>query len=324
LSRGPGLRVLALAVLVASVASGQPTVWERAREPRRAIVERHLLAAERLLMEPISSPVELFRAQRTAARLLASEPADGPLAGSPRLDAVLGAVAAEPYVADYAGARLRFERALAGPLPAPVAARVQFSLGVVCARLSDSRCERRAYDAVLELATDRDLRAIALMNRAEGRMLAMDLAGAIVDYQQARRATRERELIVLAGYGLAAAQERSGDLPSALAVLEAGHALVQGALPYSPLDDPQVFFVPDFDVHYYRGLDELAVAHEAEVAGDAETARLAWAAAAEQFTRYLDAAVPAGAPWIERARLHVASCRRRLGLAAEPGAVAPR
>lgn len=302
---------LAAALLAPAPAGAQPTVWEVAREPGLRRVEEQSLAAERLLLRPLASPSDLLRARAELGRLLADLTANPPSsATSARLDALVGALHSEPYVADYAAARSWLGRALDAAPPAPLAQRVHFLLGVACAKLGDGGCDREAYTRYLELATAPPDRAQALMNRAEGRMLAGDLAGAIADYRQARYQASIPELISLVCYGLGVALERSGDLPSALrAMLEARAAWTSWA-PYSPLDDPDVFFIPAFDLYYYKGLEELAVARAARADGDAAAAARAYARAQGYLELYLAEAEPEGTPWVRNARSLLGACRR--------------
>lgn len=303
--------VLGVATLTSSLGAAQPSVWEAARDPLVRRIDAQSLAAERLLQERVTSPADLVRVRLAVARLLAEIAANPPgAARSARLDAAVGALYSEPYVADYAAARAWLTRALAAAPPAPLAERAEFLLGVACAKLGDVACERGAYSRVLELATSPPDRATALMNRAEGRMLAGDLAGAVADFRQARRWASRPDLLSLVCYGLGVALDRSGNLPSALQTLLEARAAWTSTAPYSPLDDPDVFFVPPFDLYYYKGLEELAVARAAQVGPDPATAVAAFARAAGHFERYLVEAEPAGTPWVRHARAHLGLCRR--------------
>ncbi len=301
---------LALLVLAPAPAMAQPTVWDVARDPGLRRVEEQTLVAERLLLRPIASPGELVRARLAFGRLLTEIAANPPSTGtSARLDALVGALYSEPHVADYTAARSWLTRALDAAPPAPLAQRVHFLLGVACAKLGDGGCDREAYTEVLELATAPNDRAQALMNRAEGRMLAGDLAGAIVDYRQARYLASVPELVSLVYYGLGVALERSGDLPSALrAMLEARAAWTSSA-PYSPLDDPDVFFVPAFDLYYYKGLEALAVARAAKADRDWAAATRDYARAAGYFDQYLAEAEREDTPWVRNARALLGASR---------------
>ena len=324
-ARGRWLAVAALGMgtLSPSLAAAQPSIWEAARDPLARRLEEQSLAAERLLQERVASPGDLVRVRLAVARLLAEIAANPPeTARSARLDAAVGALYSEPYLADYAAARAWLTRALAASPAAPLAERAEFLLGVARAKLGDVACERGAYSRVLELATSPAARATALMNRAEGRMLAGDLAGAVADYRQARRWASRPDLLSLVCYGLGVALDRSGDLPSALRTLLDARAAWTATAPYSPLDDPDVFFVPAFDLYYYKGLEELAVARAARAERDPAAAVRSFARAAGYFEQYLAEAEPAGTPWVRHARAHLGACRQEhAALAGVPAAV---
>ncbi|MBN2197491.1 MAG: hypothetical protein JW751_32230 [Polyangiaceae bacterium] len=304
-----------LAVAVAATSArwslAQPTVWDVARDPESRLVERKYLEVERIIETRIESVGDLMGVRRAAERLLAGIDALARTGSdAARLDAILGALYSEPYLRNHAEARSRLERALAGELPATVRYRAYSLLGVACARLEAFLCEREAYTRALTFAVDPDERALAFMNRGEVRMRLGDLRGAIADGRRAKRLATSPELLALSAYGLGVALERSGDLPSALRAMLDARAAWPSALSVSALDYPDVFFVPEFEVHYYKALEALAVARASLAEGSTATAAQHFDAAIAAFEEYLRAAEPVGTPWARNARLHLSICRR--------------
>ena len=74
------------------------------------------------------------------------------------------------------------------------------------------------------------------------------------------------------------------------------------------LELPSVFFVPDYEIHYYKGLRHMAVARklpEQERPAHYERALRHW-------QEYVAAGEPQSDRWLTQARLHAGTCRRLL------------
>ena len=110
-------------------------------------------------------------------------------------------------------------------------------LAFALARLDDQEAQYRAYSKVIELTWDPEVRALAFSNRGDVAMLERDLAGARSDYEQAILGGGDPEIVALARYGLAVAEERLGDLPAAYAALDKA-LVVKLPVPPFPSEDP--------------------------------------------------------------------------------------
>lgn len=289
-------------VLVPSVAAAKPSIWEAARDPDAALSERSFEASERMFARAIEAE---RMSPRSAANLQRAALALADLAekhGSPELDYFLGHLLSQGRDLKRAESVLR--RALRRAPDSPLARRAWFDLGIIRAKQGDGAGEHAAYTRALETSWERGLRANLLLNRGESNMVAGDLSAALLDYREAARLANEPSLQALAYWGIAIAEERQGDLPQALAAAKLASTISPGAL-----DLPSVFFVPRYDVFYYRALTWMALAKDASgLAARADGYRradLAWAA-------YLVEAEPAKARWVVNAQLHQASVKKQL------------
>jgi hypothetical protein len=146
------------------------------------------------------------------------------------------------------------------------------------------------------------------MNRGESSMVAGRLRAAVEDYRRALADSGSPETQALALWGLGVALERAGDLPSALEALgRASQIRLFGAAGASVLDLPSVFFVPAYDVHYYKALGAMADARAAE---HAHEKKLHLDVALFEWDRYLEQAEPDGHRWAGNAKRLRARCER--------------
>jgi hypothetical protein len=111
---------------------------------------------------------------------------------------------------------------------------------------------------------------------------------------------------------LGIALERDGDLPSALNAIQTALSIKLPSPPYPAshaLELPEVFFVPDYDIHYYRALGAMA---QARSASEPSERKLALSEAVAAWTEYIRRAEPDGVRWLENAKMHQARCERDL------------
>lgn len=287
----------ALLLCASGVAGAQPDVWDRARDPSAAKAYDTRVAVERMLSlasDPVAGFATSRRLNRAAVAMI--DLAGGAQLGDPDLDFVLGDALVSAELSREREAREVLERALQRTPSAPWSAQAWFDIAIASAKLGDSQQELDAYTHALESAWNTDIRANIFYNRGETNMVLGRLGDAVDDYSEAIRIAQSPQIQALAYYGLAIARERSSDLPSAL---DAAALALTIRLPV--LDLPSVFFVPQYDKHYYKALGALAVARDAE---DDEARLRALVAAERHWSRYLDGAVPDGHRWVDNARRH--------------------
>ena len=304
---------LALTLTWAVPSFAQPTLWERVRDPDAQKAFELLSTVERKLIEDDTDPLDLVGRHRTYREIVSLLDAnDAASLPDPRLHFLLADIYADALIARYRDARRAVEQALAEAPNSPDAAHGWFLLGIVCAKLDDPGCENDAYSHALEVAVDRDLRANIYLNRGETNMVVGDLESAVRDFRQAVRLSRRMDLISLSYYGLGIALERSGDLPSALQAMRRARANWPALAPYTALDMPSVFFVPSYDIYYYKALESMALAERARRDGDYELEQVHLRAAIAHWSSYIDAAESAGHEYLTNARLHRENCGRAL------------
>ena len=321
--------VLLAAVLVASPARATPSIWQRAREPGLSAQQAVLNRIERLLSalglaqfdaELSAGAValtQLGRASWPCLARLGSAPGTLPppapdLVLDPRLEYLIGGALLDSQAGREPEARCMLERALRDAPNSPLAARGLSDLAIAAAKMGDREAEHAAYLRALELTWQPDSRGNLLANLAESDMALGDLRRAVRGYRNALASSQQPELVAGAYFGLAVALDRSGDLPSAL---EAAKRALAVQLPPSlfaagsVLDLPNVFFMPSYELHYYKALAAMA---NAQLAKDDLGQRDALTEANEHWKSYLVHAELDHARFAPRAALHQASVQRRL------------
>ncbi len=295
-----------VALSVAGGASAQPSLWEVARDPSTAGAYDALLRAEDHLAQAAETDGYGSRWRkhlRVAMAQLAGE-ADGP---DPRLRFLLAEVLTELGGDWLREIRDLLEGALEeAPDPAQ-AAEGWYQLALAGAKLHDRKLEVQAYERALALTWKPNLRANILYNRGDAKLGLGALREAIRDFEAAIRTSRDPHTQTLALYGLGITLERSGDLPSALAAFERGLSLQAAGSMTSVLDHPRVFFVPDYDVYYYKALEAMAAAGRES---DAEARLVDLESAAVFWNRYLFGAEADQHRWVPNARRNLAKCER--------------
>ncbi|MCA9593593.1 MAG: tetratricopeptide repeat protein [Myxococcales bacterium] len=307
--RGLTAAVLLAASAWATAATAQPSVWDVAKDPRRARAYQALVGVERMVMRAERSGFDVTMQRNfTRAALAMLELAGGDRLPDPRLGFLLGDLLVDSSVGRDREALEVLKKAVAQDPTSPMAARAWFDIAIASARQGNPGAERSAYDEALKTAWETDFRANVLMNRGESRMVLGDLKGAVADYKQAIRLSQRPELSSLAYYGLGIALERAGDLPSGLDAMRMARAVQIPGLG-STLDLPSVFFVPAFDIHYYKALSAMSAERDAK-----EPVRKAelLTEAIEHWKAYLAEAVPAKHRWVQNAKLHLAANEKKL------------
>jgi tetratricopeptide (TPR) repeat protein len=328
-TRGRLAPLLLAAALVAGPARATPSIWQRAQKPAAGTQQAILNRIERLLgsiglaefdAELSAGALALAQLGQSSWPCLArSGSAPGAAPPSPpefvldaRLEYLIGGALLDSRAGREAEARCMLERALRDAPNSPLAARGLSDLAIAAAKMGDREVEHAAYLRALSLTWEPDSRGNLLANLAESDMALGDLGRAVRGYQRALSTSQQPELVAGAYFGLAVALDRSGDLPSAL---DAAKRAVSVQLPPtlfaagSVLDLPNVFFLPSYEVHYYKALAAMA---SAQLSKDEFGRRDALAEALDQWTRYLLPAEAEHARFAPRAALHKASVARQL------------
>jgi tetratricopeptide (TPR) repeat protein len=303
---------LAASLLLARSSVAEPSIWQAAKDPRTVAAGRLLVRLEKKLLAAESAsehPALALQEKREAIALL---PARGQGLPEPRLRYLLGRLLIEPPADDYAEARRLLEQALGEAPRSPLAGSAWFDLGIACAKLGDVNCELAAYTRALEVVWDPNVRAEIHANRADASMVKGDLVSALADYRRAIALGPEVFALTLAYYGLGVALERSGDLPAALEAMNHGTSLWPPYFLTTVLDWPSVFFVPPYDVYYYKALVAQARASAARASGAADEQERALGEAIGFWRRYLDEAEPARHRWVSNARAELGTLQRTL------------
>lgn len=313
--------------LAASPAAGAPNIWQSVRQPGLAHQQLVLHRVERLLSsvglpelgpELSAGAIALSQLGQIRWPCIGSDGgaarSPSPDAGvlDPRLEYLIGSALVDSNTQREAEARCILELALRDAPDSPLAARGLADLAIAAAKLGDRQAEHAAYLRALDITWAPAARANLFANLAESDMALGDLPRAIREYRTALSSTQEPDLVAGAYFGLAVALDRSGDLPSALSAAKRATSIQLPPAQFpvtSVLDLPNVFFTPQYEVHYYKALGSMALA---QLARDDAARRDALADAVEEWTAYRLQAEVDHAPWAQRAALHQASVERQL------------
>ncbi len=293
------------ALCFAPPSAAEPTLWAAARDPDAAAAEKSYEGAQRMFARSLEAERFSMRSSKNLERasLALAELAEAH--GSAEVDYFLGHLLS--LGSDLKRAETVLRRALARAPNSPLARRAWFDLGILRAKAGDSKGEYDSYTRALDTSWERSLRGNLYLNRGESAMVQGRLTEALADYQQAVRIGNEPSLQALAYWGISIVQDRLGDLPAALEAARLATKIYPGAL-----DLPSVFFVPRYDIHYYRALTWMALAKDA---GSPEGRAEGYARASQAWTAYLAEATPAKAEWVVNAKLHLKTTERERKLA---------
>jgi tetratricopeptide (TPR) repeat protein len=308
LSRGALGAGLAL-VLGSHLAVAQPSIWDAARDPKTVRDYQTLVAVERLLSRGEAEMVDPFAPDRfLRAAMAVIELGGGDESADPRLMFIAGDLLSDATVGRDADARKLLGRALQIAPDSPLAGRAWFNLAIASARSNDPEGEHDAYSKALERVYERGFRANIYANRGESSMVLGKLDAAIADYEKALELADRPDLQALAYFGLGIARERNGDLPGALDAMAIARRIeIPGYA--SALDMPSVFFVPEYDIHYYKALSEMSAARDAKNPDARARHQLA---AVDEWQKYLEPAIRDRHRWVPHAKLHVDTLLKRL------------
>ena len=281
--------------------AGEPGIWDAARDPRRALDLAALRAAEKAFFDQDSreTPGSRNRALAAIDVLMSIDAASSP---EPRVRFFYGRMLTR--IGEDERAVQTLQRAIDFAPNHPGVDDALFSLAVSFARLGQGNNEELAYKNWLERQWSAADRSIGLSNLAEGFMAAARMEEAVATFRESIANNYDN---ALAHWGLAVALDRSGDPHGAL--LEASAALVNDPLA-SELDNPNVFFVPDFDQHWYRALACMAQATALGTDHNESRSWPFWQCALKQWHKYIDAA-PADNRWMPIALLRLEHCEQR-------------
>lgn len=315
----PGRARSRLALTLASVsfvlpalarADTAPTVWDRARRQELGDSYALHLEVERRLAQ--RDNFEVRESQVLAVRAML-ERAGAERSPDPRLRFDLGTVLL--LLHDYARSATVLEGALAEAPDHPAAEEAWLRLAFACGHIGRHACERRAYIEVLKLVTEDVGRATPTLNLAETEMHLGNLHEAVEGYREALRIAGRvpsRETAPLAVWGLAVALDRSGDRPGAEREARFAQELERSMGLRHLLRSSDVFFVPDYEVHWYEGLGATTRARNTTSTREAIAA---WREAEQAFFAYVQAGERAQDRWLEIARIRLATAQTERGRA---------
>ncbi|HEY8074559.1 MAG TPA: tetratricopeptide repeat protein [Labilithrix sp.] len=346
------LRV-ALAILTlasAAHADTPPTVWDRAKDPTietsyalhldvMQLMENARLAERVQAFLPsraFQGDADIAQTQITNAvekleRFGAAKSSDVRL----RFDLAAAYIELARFEVDRR-ARMRqamvvLREALALAPEHPMADEGWWNLGIACGYVGDTHCEHDSYVETLRRRTEEEGRATPMLNLAETEMHLGNLKGAVEGYRETIRLAGKLQgdplTAPLAMWGLAVALDRSGEhvraeqeAKAAVELELASGVWRRGSRPRA-LEAQGVFFYPDYEVHWYFGLECVALAHVAKSADDA--ARLLRMAEGH-FTTYVRGAEPDKDRWLEMAKARLAAAKSDREKAEQRAAREPR
>lgn len=190
-----------------------------------------------------------------------------------------------------------------------------FELAICDARLGKHQDEEQAYLAALELEDDPYGRSVILANLAEARMQLHHLDAA---KEAAEQSIELRPDAALTHWTLAVIEDRNGNPFGALTEARVASSLDPN---FDELLSPEVFFEPEYEVHWYVGLGELS--HAATASTDNDTmngmsaSQMHLMHALEEFDRFVKDA-PLTDPYRPRAVEHVLQIEGMLKLTPKP------
>lgn len=309
--------VVAAALLLPRTASAQVSFWDEAKNPKLARAEHILHAVERMLLKAdeaarLGQFMPDMQADFNRSALAMLELAGGSELPDVRLKFLLGDLLVNSGIGRYDEAVRLLHRALREAPHHPLAGQAWFDIAIAEAKLHKPKLEIDAYDHALRLTWRHRTRAIIYMNRGESRMVQGHLEPALADYRRAIELARDPSALALAYYGLGITLERNGDLPSALDAMHKANAIHVPTYTGNALDSSNVFFVPPYDLYYYKALAMMAAARDARAPAK-KVDRLERAIA--YWKDYLVRAEPDHQPWVQHGKLLLDSCRRKLAKA---------
>ncbi len=180
------------------------------------------------------------------------------------------------------------------------------SLAICHARLGQHAEEIAAYDRALAIEPDPEARALFLANQAEGYMAMGRILRALSGYRQALElatGVMMLEIGVTSTWGMAVAQDRSGDLEGAIESIGVARS-------YDRFDQairsPSWFYVPSYDRYWYEALGHWQTARSVD---DDDASFGAYESAQRSWRAYIDAAATDD-PWLALADIRLRQCEK--------------
>ncbi len=263
---------LTIALCAASLAApvaAQPSIWDRAREPYATEEYRSLLAIERFLLGE-TKPWQLRHVEELLIDYL-----DGRRFADPALELVLAQLRLETAPHAEPSVRQRLREVLEANPDLPMAAHGWLGWGNAAAVAGEVSEARYGYQRALERAWERELRVRIFHGRAQLRLFEGDVDGAIIEYRRALSSARRPADLALAHWALGVCLERNGDFLRGLEEVSVGARINPRSTAFatrSVLDLPGIFFLPSYDIDYYRGLAKMAVGRKAASATQSKAA----------------------------------------------------
>ncbi len=312
-------------LMLAPAAHAEPTLWQRALDPSARPRSRARLRAEQLFDQATEVRADPETLQDLSLGSVALMELSGGARRDPWQAVLLGRVMLDAQPGREQQAIALIESGLPA-LPASDFKRASlFDVGLGAMLSGDMDHATKAFTAALALAWDPDYRASIHRNRGKARMLSGHLIEAVTDFRAAVRLARGVEVMALSRFGLGVALERSGDYPQAMQEIARGAAVRLPVPPYpseSVLDLPTLRWVPDYDVHYFRALAEMA---EADAADSAALTREHYESALDSWEQYVLAAEAQSDRFLPNALRRRQRCLEALGRADKPAPTkAPR
>jgi len=265
--RRPGGALLVLASLFAGDARADVGLWQRAADPAAVGRDKARLRAEQLFEQASNARGDLEILRELSLGSAALLELSGAARRDPRQAVLLGRVLLDAEPGRERDAIALIESGLPA-LPASDFKRASlFDVGLGAMLNGEMDHATRAFSDALALAWDPDDRATIHRNRGKANMLAGRLNDAVSDFRAAVRLARGVEVLALSHFGLGVALERSGDYPQGIQEIARGVAVRLPVPPYpseSVLDSLNLRWIPEYDVHYFRALAQMAEALDAD------------------------------------------------------------
>lgn len=318
----PGVFVSVLTLLAAQPTAARTSLWQRVVQPLAARADAQLLLAEQArMLSRVAAPLLALpasNAQQLTERLNELTVGVAALAiannrqqrGDPRLLFLLADALLKTENPPLARIADVLRAAVKQDPESPLAAQAWVQLAATEGKLGNRHRETSAYTQSLQEEWRSAPRATIFLNRGESAMATQALGEAQRDYKAALQLAENLTTRTLARWGLAVATDRLGDLPTALTEAQraSSHRFGSNSQAIVALDLPGTYFLPPYEIHYYRAL---ATMGEAQAASSPADARRLWLTAQFLWGLYLGPARQEGAAWVERAAHHLQHCKTR-------------
>ena len=293
---------------VSGAAFAQPSIWDTARKPALAAEYQMLMSVESFLLGHASAWDEMNVHKGTIDYLRGQRYLD------PRLEFLVGGLRVEATLRGEQGVKERLLETLERYPDSSLTPGGLLEVARIAALQGDLASARAYFGRALENLWEPELRASAYYGRAKVTMESGRPRDALEDYRSAIRTAHSAKSRALAHWGLGVALERSGYLNAAFVELRLATSIPVRSTAFvarTVLDLPDVFFIPEFDKHYYKGLAAMAEAEQADVPAQGI---LDFQSALSYFERYLREAQDTQHLYVTNARRLSKLCLHRIKL----------